>query len=204
MLPEGVERGAGSPSPCPLASRFHPELPTRANREVPHETPGSRQTNPISAQGNRMNVMRRGVPAGTGRSIPPSSAFPRRDPAPGPAENVHPRVPDDGKAGGAVVPSDPAVVLAETHIEHPVEAVPDHPVRAHRVGEEFRVQRQGRDEVPCPRPGLPVVVPDEDDAADAGRIPPSGVALPGHPISSHRVHVRISTTPLSPSTVRWD
>jgi len=33
------------------------------------------------SQGNRMNVMRRGVPAGTGRSSPASSAFPRRDPA---------------------------------------------------------------------------------------------------------------------------
>jgi len=146
-----------------------------------------------------MNVMRRGVPARTGRSFPPSAAFPRRDPAPGPAEQAHRRTPDDGEAGGTVVPSDPAVVFPETHVEHPVEAVPDHPVRAYRMGEEGRVQRQGRDEVPCPRPGLPVIiVPDEDDAADAGRIPPSGVALPGHPISSHRVHVRISTTPLCP------
>jgi len=119
--------------------------------------------------------------------IPPASSCPR------PAEHIHRSMPNDGEVGGAVVPS-------ETHVEHPVEAVLGRPVRAHRVGEEVRVQHQGRDEVPRPRSGLLVIViPDEDDAADAGQILPSGMALPGHPISSHRVHVRVSITPLSPS-----
>jgi len=43
-------------------------------------------------------------------------------------------MPDDGEVGGAVV-------LPETHVEHPVEAVLDRPVRAYRVSEEVRVQR---------------------------------------------------------------
>jgi len=45
-----------------------------------------------------------------------------------------------------------------------------------------KIASSGRDEMkwPCPRPCLLVVVLDQDDAADAGRILPSGEALPGH------------------------
>jgi len=110
-------------------------------------------------------------------------------------------MPDDGEDCGAVVLPDPAVVFLKRDVENPVEAVLDLPVRAYGAGEAGRVERQGREEVPRPRPGLAAVDPDKDEAADAGRLLPSGVTLPGQPMASHRVNVRGSAAPLPPPMV---
>jgi len=125
-----------------------------------------------------MNVMRQGLPAGTGRSSPPSSAFPRRDPSPGPAENVHPRVPDDGKVGGAVVPSDPAVVLICSRKLTSSARWRRFPItRCERTAWARKSASSARDEMKCPVRGL--VFPSLSSRTRTTRPMPAGSLHPG-------------------------
>ena len=113
-------------------------------------------------------------------------------------------MPDDGEAGGGMIFSHPAVVIAKGDIEHPVQTVFNSPMRAYRMGKARGVFWQGRDEVSHLSRRLAITFPDRDDATNAGRTLPMGVTL-FQPVDGIALgicsYVRVSILPLSPSTV---
>ena len=96
---------------------------------------------PSRRQGNRLNVLCGDV-GGEGVFVPCGdfAAHAQQILAFAGSQHVEGAVLDDGEVEGGVVGSHAAFVVAEDHVEHPVEAVFDHPMTAdHRsqgVGEQ--------------------------------------------------------------------
>jgi hypothetical protein len=63
-------------------------------------------------------------------------------------EDVERRMADDGEVQGAVIFPGSALVLAEAHIERPVQIIFDAPVSAARGEDALGIWRQGRDVEP--------------------------------------------------------
>ena len=56
---------------------------------------------------------------------------------------------DGGEVGWCMIGSDPTFVVAEEHVQNPVQAVLDRPVVAHHRSDEMRQQHQGGDVKAC-------------------------------------------------------
>ena len=103
------------------------------------------------AQGNRVNES-----SGATRLARKSSSQPaalrlsRSDPLPGRlSDQVVGHVLDGGEIGWSVIGSDPALVVAEDHVHHPMQAVLDRPVAADDRPQKTCQQDQGGDVETC-------------------------------------------------------